>query len=168
MKPRSAFTLVELLMSLTMGGSVMLLAIGLVHQSMSMSKLSKVRWEHDQSTARLAQQFRNDVHFASALTSASADLVELKLTDDSTITYKCEAARVIWEKTSSGSEVARELFQFDEGSRVTFSKEANPERVALQLVRQSERTEFPSRVELRVVSIVGRWQQLERSGGSQP
>ncbi len=167
MKKRRAFTLVELLTTMTMGSSVMLLAIGLVHQSMSMSKLAKVRWEHDQSLARLAERFRSDVHSASALISASTKSLSLKL-DESTVVYKYDAAQVTWEKTSPHSAVARETFRFDERCAANFASQAHPNRVVLQVERQVESTEVPSRVDLRVVAVVGRWQQLERVGGNLP
>ena len=61
MNRRKAFTLVEMLMTMTMGSSLMLLAIGLVHQSMSMSKLAKIRGEHDRSLARLAERFYGEM-----------------------------------------------------------------------------------------------------------
>ena len=41
MNRNRAFTLVEVLLTLTMGSSLMILAIGLVHQSLSLSKLGK-------------------------------------------------------------------------------------------------------------------------------
>lgn len=168
MKRRNAFTLVEMLMTMTMGSSLMLLAIGLVHQSMSMSKLAKVRGEHDQSLARLAQQFRSDVHLASELVSFSPDLIHLKLADDSTVTYKREAATVTRDKTGPGTDIARELFRFDERCMATFTSETYPECVVLQVERRVENSEVSSPVELRVVAVLGRWQQLEQAGDNRP
>jgi prepilin-type N-terminal cleavage/methylation domain-containing protein len=168
MKRRKAFTLVEMLMTMTMGSSLMLLAIGLVHQAMSMSKLAKVRGEHDHSLARLALQFRSDVHLAPELVSAAPDSVHLKLADESTVTYKREAANVTREKTGLGSEVARELFRLDERCVVTFANETNPDRVVLLVERRVEIAEVSSPVDLRVVAVVGRWQQLEKAGGNRP
>jgi prepilin-type N-terminal cleavage/methylation domain-containing protein len=168
MKRRNAFTLVEMLMTMTMGSSLMLLAIGLVHQSMSMSKLAKVRGEHDQTLARLAQQFRSDVHLASELISVSADSIHLKLADETTVTYKGEAANLARVKTGPGSDIARELFRFDERCTATFASEAKPERAVLQVERRVESAEISSAVDLRVAAVVGRWQQLEQAGGNQP
>ena len=167
MKRRNAFTLVEMLMTMTMGSSLMLLAIGLVHQSMSMSKLAKIRGEHDQSLARLTQQFRVDVHLASELTSVSTDLLSLKFADNSLVTYKYGAANVTREKTGPGSEVARELFRFDERCLVTFANQLSPNRVVVQVERRMENTEVPSPIDLQVVAVVGRWQHLQKAGGNQ-
>ena len=166
MKQRKAFTLVELLTTMTVGSSIMLLAIGLVHQSMSMSKLAKNRWEHDQSLARLTQQFRNDVHSASEVILASEKSLSLKLADSSIVTYKCEAESVSWEKASPDAEVARDTFRFNEGCVPAFSTQTEPERIVLQVERKLESTEFARPVDLRVVAVVGRWQQLEKVGGS--
>lgn len=161
MKQRSAFTLVELLTTLTLGSSIMLLAIGLVHQSMSMSKLAKVRWEHDQASARLAQLFRSDAHMAAELISLSPDSVSLKLIDGSVVNYKSQDSNVTWEKTSPNSEKSREKFSFEANCRAAFQRVESPDRIVLQLERQSENTELAPRVDLRIVSIIGRWQQLQ-------
>ncbi len=165
---RNAFTLVELLTTMTMGSSLMLLAVGLVHQSMSMSKLAKIRGEHDQSLARLAQQFRSDVHTASELISISSESLTLRLTDESMVIYKRESANVTWAKTGLSSEVAHETFRFDERCLATFTKQSNPNRVVLQIERPVESTEFSPPVDLRVIAVVGRWHQLEQAGDKLP
>ncbi len=168
MKPRKAFSLVEMLMTMTMGSSLMLLAIGLVHQSMSMSKLAKIRGEHAGSLDRLAQHFRGDVHAAAEVVSVSSDLISLKLADESTVTYKVEGSNVTREKTGPGTEVARELFRFDERCCATFASQASPQRIAVQVERRLENTEVVAPIDLSVVAVVGRWQQLEQTGGILP
>jgi prepilin-type N-terminal cleavage/methylation domain-containing protein len=166
MKQRRAFTLVELLTTMTIGSSIMLLAIGLVHQSMSMSKLNKARWEHDQSLARLAQQFRSDVHAASEVISVSAESLLLKLDDGSLVTYKRDAGGVILEKASSASASARDVFRLSADCQAVFVLQTDPNRIVLQVERSVENTEFQPPVDLRVVAMVGRWKQLEQGGGT--
>ena len=163
MRRSRAFTLVEMLMTMTMGSSLMLLAIGLVHQSMAVSKLSKTREEHSRSLARLAQQFRSDVHLATALVSVSPDSVSLQLADESTVIYQRDAANVTRETSGPNREMARELYSFDERCVATFANEADPNRVRLQVERRLENTEVPSQLDLRVIAVVGRWQLLEKS-----
>jgi prepilin-type N-terminal cleavage/methylation domain-containing protein len=172
MKQRKAFTLVELLMTMTMGSSLMLLAIGLVHQSMSMSKLAKIRGDHDRTLARLAQQFRSDIHRATELVSVSNDAVKLKLVEESYVTYKRDAAIVTRELMVPTGVEARELFRFDEWCTATFSSQSVPLRIRLQVERKLEHSEIPLPVDLRVEAVVGRWQtlenQVEHSGGDSP
>lgn len=168
MHPRKGFTLVELLTTMTMGSSIMFLAIGLVHQSMTMSKLAKVRWEHDQSLARLAQQFRNDVHTAVEVTSISSESLSLKLPDNTTVTYKFEAETLRWEKTSPSTEAAHDTFLFSPGCLGVFSHQADPKLIVLHVERRLDSTEFLPPVDLRIVAAIGRWTQLEQTGGALP
>jgi prepilin-type N-terminal cleavage/methylation domain-containing protein len=168
MYQRKGFTLVELLTTMTMGSSIMLLAIGLVHQSMTMSKLAKVRWEHDQSLARLAQQFRSDVHAAAEVTSISAESLSLKLPDNSAITYKFEADTLRWQKTSPSTDVAHDTFRFSPGCTGVFSLQEDSKFIVLHLERRLDSSEFLPPVDLRVVAAIGRWTQLEQAGGALP
>ncbi len=169
MKRRRAFTLVETLMTMTMGSSLMLLAIGLVHQSMSTSKLAKLRGEHDRSIARLAQQFRRDVHSASEIQSCAPEKVTLSMNDGSTVTFKVEGTKVTWEKVSVDSVVAREWFQFDTRCNAKFAEHSKPKGVVLTVERKVEGAEaLALPVDLRVLAAVGRWQLLERIGKELP
>jgi hypothetical protein len=92
----------------------------------------------------------------------------LKLADESAVTYKSDAANVTREKNGPGTEVARELFRFDERCEAAFASQSSPSRVVLQVERRLENTEVPSPIDLRVVAVVGRWRQLEQTGGNLP
>jgi prepilin-type N-terminal cleavage/methylation domain-containing protein len=163
MKRRRGFTLSEMLVTLTTGSSLMLLAIGLVHQSFSLSKLAKTRSEHERSIARMALQFRSDAHSAVELTAVSADSVVLKMPDHSAVSYRCDAANVTRQHDGKDVEVARDVFPLDENCSVTFASQAAPSRALLQIERRLKNSEIASKVDLRVVAVIGRWQELEQS-----
>ncbi len=161
MKRTRAFTLIEMLMTMTMGSSLMLLAIGLVHQSLSLSKLGKVRGEHDLTVSRLAQQFRADVHSAATVKAASADSLQLEMPDGTAITYSVKDATLQRFRTTIEGVNGYEQFRFEPLCRVQFRSQTADEVVLLQLERRNVDQQVPPRVELQVASRVGRWRELE-------
>lgn len=167
MNRRSAFTLVEMLMTMTVGSSLMLLAIGLVHQSLSMSKLAKTRGDHDRSLAWLAQQFRSDSHLTSELISVSSVGMSMKLVDESVVTYQWNAPTVSREQSGPGRDTARESFRLDEACIAAFASLDHPSRAVIQVERKIANTEVPSPMDMRIVAVVGRWHQLVHSGGNE-
>ncbi|MFK7737790.1 MAG: type II secretion system protein J [Pirellulaceae bacterium] len=60
-KPRPAFTLIEVVTTLTLGSLMSVLAVGLVHRTFQAHKLSQARFECCQRWDALGNQFRRDV-----------------------------------------------------------------------------------------------------------
>jgi len=168
MKRSKAFSLIEMLMTMTMGSSLMLLAIGLVHQSLSLSKLGKARSEHDNSLNRLAQQFRSDAHSASAVLAASAESLQLSMPDSTTVTYRAEESSVRREQTALEGPQSHERFQFEPLCNIQFRVPADSSLAQFQLERNFKNHEFPVRIDLQVIAQVGRWQKLEQPPPAEP
>ena len=163
MKRSSAFTLVEVLMTMTMGSTLMLLAIGLVHQSLSLSKLGKTRSEHDRSVNRVAQQFRADVHSASVVIAASADSLQLAMPDSTIVSYLAVESAVERKQTALTGPPSYDRFQFEPLCRIQFLASAKSPLAQFQLQRSFPHQELPTRVDVQVIAQVARWQQLENS-----
>lgn len=62
MRHRAAHTLVELVVSMTVGSALMVLAVGLLHQSLSLASTARTRANQFRTLDRLAQDFRRDAH----------------------------------------------------------------------------------------------------------
>ena len=161
MNRNRAFTLVEVLLTLTMGSSLMILAIGLVHQSLSLSKLGKVRGEHDMNVSRLAQQFRQDVHATEAVTATSTDALQLEMLDGSTVVYSTVEAGLRRVHTLREGPNAQDLFTFEPLCSIQFQAHSSNQVVQLQLERRFDDKQIAPRVELQVVARISRWKQLE-------
>ncbi|MEC8555275.1 MAG: hypothetical protein VXZ82_09755 [Planctomycetota bacterium] len=61
---RDAFTLIETVMSLTIGSLIVLLAVGLIHKSFHLSKAAKSRSELSVGFDRMADTLRTDLYSA--------------------------------------------------------------------------------------------------------
>ena len=162
---RNGSTLVELVLSMSAGSAVMLLAIGLVHQTMTLTEKSRQRADNHRALDQLAQNFRRDVHMATEFGVISDDKLLIKNPDGSHVTYSSQNHSVVRQRkyVSLGNENDR--FNLGVGSTASFQRTSNPERISLTVSSETGLDGFPSRVDLNIESIVGRWRSLEHAKG---
>ncbi len=87
MRHRAAHTLVELVVSMTVGSALMVLAVGLLHQSLSLASTARTRANQFRTLDRLAQDFRRDAHLATSVVTPDAQRLELTTEDGGVIRY---------------------------------------------------------------------------------
>lgn len=160
---RNGTTLVELVLSMSAGSAVMLLAISLVHQTMTLTETSRHRSDCNRTLDQLAQQFRRDVHTAAEMNIISNDALTIKNLDGSQVTYTAQNQVVVRERKYASQEKENERFVLADASSANFQWMPNPERASLIVSSDSGLYGVAPRVDLRVETLVGRWQTLERS-----
>jgi prepilin-type N-terminal cleavage/methylation domain-containing protein len=133
MSNRNAYSLVELMVTMSIGSSLMLLAVGLVHQSFTLSSTAKSRIDHQRATDRLSHDFRQDVHRASEAIIDQPEQVELVRSDGVRIRYVADGSRVQREETLNGEVQRREAYRLSESLLATFQTVNQPRRLILQL-----------------------------------
>jgi hypothetical protein len=153
---RNAFTLVELSVSMSAGSALLVLVIGLVHQSMSLVSLGQRRSEHHQSVNRLATDFRFDVHRAVQCTVESPVRIQLHLSSDQVVTYQAAANRVTRQQPLDGGSLRREAFVLSDASTVTFELIDQPRRVVLSMIDNSHAEERAPKVYRKIAAVIGR------------
>lgn len=134
---RGGFTLRELMVAFTVGGTVMMTAVSLLHHSFDWSNLARHRRMDDQTFFNLSRQLRYDIHLASDATvsgeteSAAGD--ELKLTTDSgnLVTYTISDQSVIRLETHQTSTVRHERYRWKRPRRLTFSRIETEDQIQL-------------------------------------
>jgi hypothetical protein len=153
---RSAFTLIELSVTMATGSTLMMLAIGLVHQSMTLSSIGRERCDHQRTINRLASQFRRDVHRALQCTVQSPGSIQLILPDGDRISYEARANRLTRLQPLGVAGTRREVFEFHQRSSVTFESIDQPTRAVVTIVYRPQGTIEQPRLDLRVAAVVGR------------
>ncbi len=160
MKRRHAFTLIETLVSMTVGGTLMTLALALLQQSMALSSTAK-RVAYEDSTAnRLVDQFRFDVGVAEEVTIQSPDTVSLG-GESGEVVYVVANGRITSERTSKSEwasendKTRREVFSLGPLCDVKFEMHKQPDRATLTLSRRSELKQVAPRVWRQASAIVG-------------
>lgn len=168
MSRERAFTLVELLVTLSAGSAMMVMAISTVHQAMQFSTLCRDRADAGRSMARLAEQLRYDVHRAEKATVDSEQSVTIRLPDGSTVTYKINGNRVTREQPLASGETWREVYRFSEKQRGKFSAMDDPKRVMAVIEFDAGLKNFEPRIDRQIAVVVGRMRRCESTGAATP
>ncbi|HUP80755.1 MAG TPA: hypothetical protein VM260_19550 [Pirellula sp.] len=166
MKHRNGSMLVELVLSMSAGSAVMLLAISLVHQTMSLAEKSRHWTDNHRTIDQLAQNFRRDIRLASEIEVTSEEDLLIKNPDGSSVSYTLLNHSVVRHRKHASSGNENERFILGDGSSASFQRISNPERISLTVSSETGLDDFPSRVDLHVESIVGRWRSLEQDKGA--
>ena len=154
---RSGFTLIEILVVISVGSSVMLTAIALAHTAFTLQSQAQMRFERSFTLNRFIEGFRSDVHLANRFEVTSEQSLTLFLADDQRVEYRGQADRLtrrqaaaeedetdvgiaIAEESDITDEIAHpeiahlEQVQLAPGSTVRFSRDAESGCVVLEVV----------------------------------
>lgn len=170
MNRRKGTMLMELVMTMTAGSALVMLAIGTVHQTMRMSATARDRANFDRSYARLATQYRQDVQIATSLTVQSPDTLNLQLVDGDSVVYTALPGRIVRElkRRNNNRETEHEDFRFDTSARATFESAESSKLAVLKVVSETVLKDVPQKTELLAVARVGRMLALEKKRTVQP
>lgn len=164
MKQRRASSLVELMMCMTAGSSLMLVAIGMVHQTMTVSRQTTEQTDHDRSLARLAMQFRFDAHRASGASAKSENELSLTCSDGTVVTYQFADRHITRRHQRASGEDEQEGFALGGQATATFQALSDPDRVELIIRRDAGLQHVPPRTELHVTAALHKLLRAEQGG----
>jgi hypothetical protein len=157
---RRGSTLLEAVTSIAAGSTILLLSIGLIHQSMHWSKQLQSRNGMQRTMQQLARQWRNDSHEALGSETTSEEELVFLGADGSQIIYRTQGPEVTRTETQAdtvpGSIARKERFVLADACSVHFEQIGAPKRATFEIRRVMEGRDEP-RIELRVESLVGRW-----------
>lgn len=164
MKQRNGSTLIELVLSMSAGSAVMLLAISLVHQTMMLTERSRHRSDSSRTLDQLAQNFRRDVHMAIELKIDVEGMLSVRSADGSQITYVVQNHSVVRQRKHTAEENEQERYQLAEDATATFLRIQEPDRATLTVRGETGLQGILPRVDLHVEAMTGRWQAIEQIG----
>lgn len=173
---RGGFTLTELLITMTAGGTLAILAVGMVHQTMHLTSATRREADEHRSVSRLANQFRQDVRMADQVLIESASSMRLTIPQHGEVTYVAETAACVRTHTEAsttavaGDRVSRETYRLQPDGQVSFEMLEPPRRAALVVSRGEtatrQRQENRSshalhrqtpKAALRIEAVIGTW-----------
>ena len=121
MNRRKGFSLVEVLVAVTVGSVLLAVAVGLLYALIEMDRTSREHLRLRIAAARLGDQFRRDVHAAVRLTGPQEGAAgngaeataawELDLPPDRAVEYRLEEASLLRTERAGGEVVRREWFR---------------------------------------------------------
>ena len=144
----------------------MLLAIGVVHQTMQLTKSARHRDESNRALDSIALQFRRDIHLAKGVAVEATDTLVIKNTDGSRITYSSNEHEIIRGRMSE-TDKARDIYRLGEGSQVTFGIREEDNLALLVISNKNVGHENEPRIDLQIECTIGSWPSLGNSNGEQ-
>ena len=156
-----AFTLIEMLASISMGSVLMALALGMVHRTMRDESTARTNAQIERTAARLSRQFRNDVDQAQRVLfdnqQPDAPLFRLVLADQHPILYQIEKSGVLREQQQGDKRTHRDFFSFSDDHALRFAELAEPPRAVLTLERDTKLVGISPQVKLHVEAVIGQF-----------
>ncbi len=167
---RPAFTLIELVLTMTVGSSLMVLSIGLLQQSMRLATLARHRAETHRALDRLASEFRHDLHRAVQCSIEQPNRIDLVMGDSTEVSYIAQSNVVTREQGGGGEAqdasqpLRRESYDLGEGGSATFEKSDRADLASMTISTAS--VAGPPRTDRHVTAAVGRLTRLESTEAS--
>ena len=111
MNGRRGVTLLELLLVITAGGTLSLLAIGTIHRTMRLNSLSREQIDLQATTARFTRQLRRDVHRSASAQLSDVGPQTLTLATNPPVTYTFSPAAVLRRLSLADGREHRETYR---------------------------------------------------------
>ena len=161
---RKGISLIETTIAVSVSSILLLLTIGILHQTLRLSTKAKNRTDFQQSNVRLASQFREDVHRAISADLGQNGSLVLTYKDLESVTYRLEKGfhsfLVRETKASSNERIRQDTFRLIDNCRCEFTIQDDPNRVTLEIYFSPPEESETQRIELRVSATTNRWGQI--------
>jgi type II secretory pathway component PulJ len=164
MMRRNGSTLVEIVICMSISTSLMLTAVGLVHQTLTVSSRTSERADLARSLARLSTQFRADAHRATEAKTDSETEMRLTQPDGSEVIYRFADHRIARQHQSASGQLEHDSFSCEAGHVAKFNVLSQPERAALLVQRDRGLANMPPQTELHVEAVLSRLPWAEQGG----
>lgn len=129
------YTLIELLLVMSVAVVLMMVNVGWIHQTMKFSSLMKQRQRHHQNLTRLSRDLRDDVRNSKTISMDGENRLVLKLNDDAIVAYAISATSVEVERLNNETMIARESFELAPESNAYWDTSEMPDWISLVVAR---------------------------------
>ncbi len=149
---RKAFTLIEMLIAITIGSSLMVTSVALLHRSFELHRLAQERTQREQLLARFIQQFRRDVYTAVDVEIRPSSELTLEFVDQNQISYLTQDNQLI--RQVSGQKNGRNSIRLGPANFASFELSDDGRRVILIVQHEAA---LETRITRKVVEVcIGR------------
>lgn len=137
-KHYAGYTLIELSITMTVGSTLMILSVGLIHQAMRYHSVTRDRSLEHRLLDRFSGEFRRDIHRAKSAEVKSDGGLELTYNDQTIIRFAAEEDFVERTQLSDGKVIRKETYQFRRAINCQFVIQSDLNQVGLTI--QSDTT----------------------------
>ncbi len=153
---RQGYTLIEMLIAISVGSSIMLTAVALVHTTFKLQSQAQSRLERANSLDRYVEQFRRDAARAARVELPTDKTLRVFLDEGRRVEYTVEESRVI-RRAYTGDELWQtESVQLAAGHTARFAQAVSERCVAFDIVeRESAQSATEKRADRQTVVALG-------------
>jgi prepilin-type N-terminal cleavage/methylation domain-containing protein len=163
-RDRRGVSLIETMVAVSVSATILLVAIGWIHQSFKLAKTVKQKQQHHQQLIRLGDQFRQDVRLCQQVSRDAEGRWVLRNPERGDVVYEVDKATVSRTYLSTVAEKThRENYSLISGSDIRWDDTELPQWITLTIrrspgvVERSDSKAADAPVDLRVRVAVGRW-----------
>ncbi|MFG0253692.1 MAG: type II secretion system protein J [Rhodopirellula sp. JB053] len=133
---RRGSSLIEIMVVLSVSSTLLVLAVGWIHQSIRLASILRSHERHHQSVLRLARQFRDDAHLAARVFQNQNEI--RFWAEDSEIRYQIDDSTVtrIYQTPSDDEPPHRESYQLAVRCQASFDLPPDSDWVTLTVRRR--------------------------------
>jgi prepilin-type N-terminal cleavage/methylation domain-containing protein len=166
MRSRRGYSLIEMLVVITVGSLMLGLCVGTIHMILKLDRGGRTQVTERAARARLAQYFRADVRAALRTEPATgrSERLSLFLPEQRVVEYKIEPGRVLRVRTEAGTLKNRDAFSLPRKSVARLEVEDRAGRTFAGLVVEDQERATPSTAragQFRVEGVVGKDHRFE-------
>lgn len=162
---RRGSSLIETMIAVSVSATILLVAIGWIHQSFKLAKTVKQKQQHHQKLIRLGDQFRQDARLCQQASRDADGRLVLRSEEQGDVVYEVDKATVSRTNLSTvAQKTHRENYPLVSGSDIRWDDSELPQWITLMVRRSpgvAERSDtsrpVDAPVDLRVRVAVGRW-----------
>ena len=166
---RSGFTLLELLIVISISSAILVLATVVIHQTMKFSSRLKQHRESHLAMNRLANVLRDEVHRARSMEMQDGVLA-LTGSGEATADFEIQENVVVLTRRAKKKVISQEVFNLRRNVKIVWQTDEMPERIGLAVFRElrgvakeyavaDERSMATRPVDLVVSAGVDRWKK---------
>jgi hypothetical protein len=174
MKRRSGYMLIELVAVIGAGAAMLAIATGVIYTLFEAEDASREQLRHGLTAGRLADQFRRDVHAATAMAEARQSADDpgtpgwvFTLSDERSVEYLPDGQSTVRVERVEGKTVRRETFDLGRRWRASIGRRPEGETAVISLRMEADRESSaePFSRTLVVEAVLSTDHRHARSGG---
>ena len=161
---RRGYTLIEMVVAITLGAAIVGASVGALLVLLRTEQAGRNRAAQSGITARLAEQFRNDVGAATHhVADAQKGEWQFVLPDDRVVTYRTLPGRVEWDERAAGKVVREESYVLPDGCSTMIEVSSRAEPATASLIVKDTGTPHRTIRERRVTAVLGKDHRFTKS-----
>ena len=132
---RQGVSLVELMIVMSLSSTLLFIAVGWIHQSMSLASALRSRTDHHATLLRLSRQLRDDVHHGESMSMQGDARLIIAMPDDRRVAYTITPTGISRQLTDADQVTAGEQYSLQSPVSARWDASELPDWISLVVDR---------------------------------